>query len=228
MIVPSCASTMRCTIAKPRPGAGVLRREERVEDPIEHVRRNARAGVVHDQVKLPRVALRPAAVEIDRRSSRRRSIASAAFSSRFSSACPISSGSAVHRQRPRAVDVAASRCASAVAATPARSPARRPRARSIATTLTAISRVNCSTWLTSASSRFTPPEILLHQLSATSGRSRDVLRQHRRVKLNPAQRIADLVRHARGHFAQRGQAVLALEQPILLAQFLLQRSAPSA
>ncbi len=82
-----------------------------------------------------------------------------------------------------------------------------------------ISRVNCSTWPTSASSRLTPPEILLTR-SQRVGAVGDVLGQQRGVKLDAAQRVADFVGHARRHLAQGGQAVLPLQQAVLFAQFL--------
>ena len=47
-----------------------------------------------------------------------------------------------------------------------------------------------------------------------------IFRQQRCVKLNAAQRITNFVRHAGGHFAQRGQTVFAFQLLVLLAQFL--------
>jgi hypothetical protein len=47
---------------------------------------------------------------------------------------------------------------------------------------------------------------------------RDILRQQRRVQLDAAERVADLVGHARGHLAQRSQPVAPLELAVLFGQ----------
>ena len=65
-------------------------------------------------------------------------------------------------------------------------------------------------------------EILLTSCSEP-GCSANILRQHRSVKLDSTQRIADFVRHPRRHLAQRGQPLAALQLAVLFGQFVPQR-----